>query len=85
MLTAFVAIIGVHHPELRSMLVGSDEPGFVVEGEFEQTMATAEVELESAVGAVVFDGAVTDPKFGSDLLAGFVHGDHSQDAAFGGG
>jgi hypothetical protein len=50
---------------------------------FEQRVVVAQAEFLANVGAMVFDRVVMDKEFGGDLLAGFLIGDHLQDATFG--
>ena len=55
----------------------------VVEREFQQGMAAFEFKFRADVGAVMFDGAGADEKFGGNVFAGFVFGDQLQHTAFG--
>ncbi len=41
------------------------------------------MEFAGNIGAMSFNGAVTDEKFFADFLAGFVFGDQFQNALFG--
>jgi len=45
------------------------------DGEFDERERTAQIEFAGNIGAVSFNGAVTDEKFFADSLAGFVFGD----------
>src|SRR5438132_14064845 len=48
-----------------------------------QGVAAVQVQFGADAAAVVFDGAVMDTQFISDLFAGLIFGDQAQDGAFG--